>query len=198
MLKPGDGAPDASPLPVLPATAIAPAASGSTPMEPGRITGRRRLFFSEDGSDDVAVGNPIQFAITVFGETPKPFDPFGRPAIVTNQGSLEEWTIENRTRETHEFHIHQLHFKLLRRNVVAVSQDEQQYLDTVQIPYWRGFGPYPNVTLLMDFRGEVTGDLLYHCHILQHEDKGMMAIVRVLPHVPGPVVLPLRVPDPRL
>jgi FtsP/CotA-like multicopper oxidase with cupredoxin domain len=37
------------------------------------------------------------------------------------------------------------------------------------------------VTLLMDFRGNLTGDFVYHCHILSHEDKGMMAIIRVLP-----------------
>jgi FtsP/CotA-like multicopper oxidase with cupredoxin domain len=33
----------------------------------------------------------------------------------------------------------------------------------------------------MDFRGPVTGDFVYHCHILGHEDAGMMAIIRVLP-----------------
>jgi FtsP/CotA-like multicopper oxidase with cupredoxin domain len=33
----------------------------------------------------------------------------------------------------------------------------------------------------MDFRGPDIGDFVYHCHILEHEDGGMMAIVRVLP-----------------
>ena len=37
------------------------------------------------------------------------------------------------------------------------------------------------MTLRMDFRGAVVGDFVYHCHILDHEDEGMMAIVRVLP-----------------
>ncbi len=33
----------------------------------------------------------------------------------------------------------------------------------------------------MDFRSDITGDFVYHCHILNHEDAGMMAIIRVLP-----------------
>jgi FtsP/CotA-like multicopper oxidase with cupredoxin domain len=33
----------------------------------------------------------------------------------------------------------------------------------------------------MDFRGKDVGDFVYHCHILGHEDNGMMAIIRVLP-----------------
>jgi hypothetical protein len=31
----------------------------------------------------------------------------------------------------------------------------------------------------LDFRGPTTGDFVYHCHILDHEDGGMMAIIRV-------------------
>jgi hypothetical protein len=51
----------------------------------------------------------------------------------------------------------------------------------------------------MDFRGPLVGDFLYHCHILDHEDNGMMAIIRVLPrgqkitsssfHVEAPTLL---------
>jgi FtsP/CotA-like multicopper oxidase with cupredoxin domain len=41
--------------------------------------------------------------------------------------------------------------------------------------------PYPQVELLMDFRGPDVGDFVFHCHILGHEDLGMMAIERVLP-----------------
>ena len=39
----------------------------------------------------------------------------------------------------------------------------------------------PSVKLRMDFRGPEVGDFVYHCHILEHEDGGMMAIIRVLP-----------------
>ena len=43
--------------------------------------------------------------------------------------------------------------------------------------------PYPSVTVRMDFRGPDTGDFVYHCHILGHEDNGMMAVIRVIPAV---------------
>ena len=36
-----------------------------------------------------------------------------KPAITTKVGAVEDWTIENRALETHAFHIHQIHFKLL-------------------------------------------------------------------------------------
>ncbi len=58
-----------------------------------------------------------------------------------------------------------------------------QLMDMIEIPYWDGNPkhPYPSVTLRMDFRGPDIGDFVYHCHILNHEDQGMMAIIRVLP-----------------
>ena len=59
--------------------------------------------------------------------------------------------------------------------------EERQYRDVVNVPYWSGQGPYPSVKVRMDFRGPYVGDFVYHCHILEHEDKGMMAIIRVLP-----------------
>ncbi len=51
----------------------------------------------------------------------------------------------------------------------------------VNVPFWKGKGPYPSVKVRMDFRGQDIGDFVYHCHILEHEDNGMMAIIRVLP-----------------
>jgi FtsP/CotA-like multicopper oxidase with cupredoxin domain len=81
--------------------------------------------------------------------------------------------------ENHEFHIHQIHFLLMAQNGVSVSNG--QYLDTLNVPYWSGKGPYPSVTVRMDFRGPDIGDFVYHCHILGHEDSGMMAIIRVNP-----------------
>jgi FtsP/CotA-like multicopper oxidase with cupredoxin domain len=103
------------------------------------------------------------------------------PAIITTQGSVEDWVIQNRANENHEFHMHQIHFGLLQRNGKPVPPRERQILDTVDIPYWTGTGPYPSVTVRMDFRGPDVGDFVYHCHILDHEDGGMMAIIRVLP-----------------
>jgi FtsP/CotA-like multicopper oxidase with cupredoxin domain len=94
---------------------------------------------------------------------------------------VEDWTIENRSQENHEFHIHQIHFLLLAIDGKPGAPEQQQFLDTIQVPYWSGKGPYPSVTVRLDFRGADIGDFVYHCHILGHEDNGMMAIIRVLP-----------------
>ena len=52
----------------------------------------------------------------------------------------------------------------------------------IDVPYWSGKGPFPSVKLLMDFSDPNTvGTFLYHCHILKHEDMGMMGSIRVLP-----------------
>jgi FtsP/CotA-like multicopper oxidase with cupredoxin domain len=54
--------------------------------------------------------------------------------------------------------------------------------DTIQIPYWDGKGPYHSVKLRMDFRDPViAGTFVFHCHILLHEDLGMMHKILVKP-----------------
>jgi FtsP/CotA-like multicopper oxidase with cupredoxin domain len=142
-------------------------------------TVHRKLYFSEVLSDPSDPNSPTNFYITVDGATPTLFDPSNPPAIIAKQGTVEDWTVENRALENHEFHIHQIHFLVLEKD--GLSVDSNQYLDTVQVPYWSGTGPYPSVKLRMDFRGPDVGDFVYHCHILGHEDSGMMAIIRVLP-----------------
>jgi FtsP/CotA-like multicopper oxidase with cupredoxin domain len=150
------------------------------------------------------------------------FDNNNPPAIITTQGTVEKWIVQNHARENHELHQHQIHFKVLSQdnfdaNCVPVggtgncgnpqAQTCQtcapgingQFLDMIEIPYCGGPAPigggiqppacvnasgqpvipYPQVELLMDFRGPVVGDFVFHCHILGHEDLGMMAIEHV-------------------
>ena len=145
-------------------------------------TAARTLYFSEVISDPSDPSSPTSFFITVDGATPTLFDPNNPPAITTTQGSVEDWVIQNRSSENHEFHMHQIHFLLLAVNGVPVPLAQQQFYDTIQVPYWSGTGAYPSVKVRMDFRGPDIGDFVYHCHILGHEDNGMMAIIRVLPH----------------
>ena len=142
------------------------------------VTAKRRLYFSED---DGGPGGDERFFITVDGATPVVFDPNNPPAITTTQGSVEDWVVQNRSLEAHEFHIHQIHFMLLRRNGRMVRPKDRQLLDMIHIPAWKGSGAFPSVTVRLDFRGPDIGDFVYHCHILEHEDNGMMAIIRVTP-----------------
>jgi FtsP/CotA-like multicopper oxidase with cupredoxin domain len=170
-------------LPSIPKPTRGPGPRRFDGIDAAPIHARRKLHFSEKPL--VATGDIGQdFYITVDGETPKSFKAANPPAIITRQGSVEEWTIENRTLEVHEFHIHQIHFQLRARDGVAVPSEERQFFDTIQVPYWSGEGPYPSITIALDFRGDITGDFVYHCHILDHEDHGMMAIIRVLPSSP--------------
>ena len=110
------------------------------------------------------------------------FDPHANVAdIVTRQGDVEDWIIENRTTELHAFHIHQIHFLLVDWSGVPVN--EPFLRDTVNVPYYadRMLG-YPSVRLRMDFRDpNSVGTFVYHCHLLEHEDGGMMGLVTVEP-----------------
>jgi FtsP/CotA-like multicopper oxidase with cupredoxin domain len=169
------------PLPVIPAPSQPPTRQLFEGLAAAPVTANRTLYFSEVLSDPTNPASPTNFFITVDGATPVLFDPNNPPAIVTRQGAVEDWTIQNRAQENHEFHMHQIHFLLLQQNGVPVPAEQRQFLDMIQIPFWTGMGPYPSVTVRMDFRGMDTGDFVYHCHILGHEDFGMMAIIRVLP-----------------
>jgi len=142
----------------------------------------RKLFFSEQQENPNDPNGATKFFLTTDGEAPKPFDPQSNvPDIVVRQGDVEDWIIENRSMELHDFHIHQLHFQLLQWSGLAVN--EPFLRDTVNVPYYNGrMLGYPSVRLRMDFRDpNIVGTFVYHCHVLEHEDGGMMGRIQVLP-----------------
>ncbi|HTF44721.1 MAG TPA: multicopper oxidase domain-containing protein, partial [Terriglobales bacterium] len=143
---------------------------------------QRKLYFSEKIQDPQHPGTSTIFYITEEGQTPAAYDPSSAtPNITAHQGEVEDWIIENRSQELHTFHIHQSHFVLLERDGAAV--DEPSLRDTVSVRFWDGTSqPYPSVRLRMDFRDpDIVGTFPYHCHILQHEDGGMMGTIQILP-----------------
>ena len=160
--------------PAPPKLTTPPRFSGLASVKPATT---RSLYFSEL---NVGTNGPAQFFITVDGQIPRLFEPRNPPAITTHVGTVEDWTISNRTSEAHAFHIHQIHFLVTAINGQPVPNPA--LVDTVTLPPWTGTGPYPNVTARMDFRDpNIAGRSLYHCHILDHEDGGMMATIDVLP-----------------
>ena len=62
----------------------------------------RRLYFSEKLLDPGNPNSATEFYLTVDGQTPAPFDPkSGVPNIIAQQGTVEDWIIENRSNELH-------------------------------------------------------------------------------------------------
>jgi FtsP/CotA-like multicopper oxidase with cupredoxin domain len=146
----------------------------------------RKLYFSEKLEDPNNPNSATTFYITVEGQTPTPFDPASDvPNIVVKQGDVEDWIIENRSTELHAFHIHQIHFMLVDWSGVPVN--EPFLRDTVNIPFYtKQMLQYPSVRLRMDFRDpNAVGTFVYHCHLLEHEDGGMMGLIRVEPAEPA-------------
>ncbi|HWY56970.1 MAG TPA: multicopper oxidase domain-containing protein [Terriglobales bacterium] len=149
--------------------------SGLSQLKP---TAQRKLYFSEEFG---GTNGPIQFYITVDGQKEKVFKANEKPVITTHVGAVEDWTVENRALETHAFHMHQIHFKVLE--VDGKPAKDQDLRDTIEIPFWEGPGhPYHSVKMRMDFRDPtIAGTFVFHCHILLHEDLGMMHKILVLP-----------------
>jgi FtsP/CotA-like multicopper oxidase with cupredoxin domain len=148
-------------------------------VPPARV---RKLYFSEKLADPNDPNSPTIFYLTVDGQTPAPFDPHSTiPNIVAKQGDVEDWIIENRSNELHAFHIHQVHFMLL--DYVGRPVNEPFLRDTVNVPYYDGRAlQYPSVRIRVDFRDpNSVGTFVYHCHLLEHEDGGMMGLIRVDP-----------------
>jgi len=142
------------------------------------LAARRKLYFSEDLTDS----KDPKYFITAEGAKPKVFRmDFTKPDIIVHQGTVEHWVVENRAREAHAFHIHQLHFQVLERDGKRLN--DPVFRDTIDLPFWDGKSRwYPSVKLRMDFRSpEIVGTFVFHCHILEHEDRGMMGSIQVLP-----------------
>jgi len=190
-----DAGPHGMPYPARPLASITATAAPAPPLARQRLKAavartlrfatlaatvpdaQRKLFFSETFDDPHGHNG---YFITLDGHTPKRYDMSAPPDLVLHEGAVEDWTVENRSQEDHVFHIHQLHFQILAINGTAVSDPALR--DTVNVPHWSGAGPYPSVTLRMDFRDPaIVGTFVYHCHLLSHEDHGMMATLQLLP-----------------
>jgi FtsP/CotA-like multicopper oxidase with cupredoxin domain len=104
------------------------------------------------------------------------------PAVVARAGTLEEWTLLNETDEVHDIHIHQVHF--LVESIDGKSVFPRVWRDTVLVPVRRHLAgkTAPGIArILVDFRNpSIRGTFVFHCHMLDHEDGGMMAIVKVV------------------
>ncbi len=87
-------------------------------------------------------------------------------------GAVEEWTIRNSTDELHQFHIHQVDFQVVEINGKPIEFTGHR--DNYVVPI-RG-----EIKIVISFTNPIIlGRFVYHCHIIEHEDGGMMATIEV-------------------
>jgi FtsP/CotA-like multicopper oxidase with cupredoxin domain len=101
-------------------------------------------------------------SFTIDGKT---FDP-DRTDIRVAEGTVEEWEIRNTSLMDHPFHLHVWPF------LVADGPSGTGWKDTINVPAGE------SVRILVPFTGLI-GRTVYHCHILDHEDLGMMGVIDV-------------------
>jgi FtsP/CotA-like multicopper oxidase with cupredoxin domain len=121
---------------------------------------------------------------TLINETQ--FHPNEMPMAAPVRGTLEEWTLVNQTTDDHPFHIHVNGFQVISVNGERYRANGHQ--DIVNIPAQTlvdGKLVDGKVVIRQKFK-RFTGWFVFHCHILQHEDEGMMATIQVRKskHVP--------------
>jgi FtsP/CotA-like multicopper oxidase with cupredoxin domain len=131
-------------------------------IEDDEITGHRTFVL---GVSDVKG----YFHDTLFTINDQSFDP-GRDDVVTKLGAVEEWTLVNTTPFPHPLHIHVNPFQLVEIN--GEPAPGKPWLDTVPVP---AAGSVKFRTRFLDFPGR----FVMHCHILPHEDTGMMININI-------------------
>jgi hypothetical protein len=118
----------------------------------------------------------------------------GNPNVTVAHGSREYWLLVNDSDECHNFHVHQTKFVVLDADFSAEGRPS-----AAQCLGDRGLAPpinrnvlhdnYPlppraRVLVMIRFDGPKLGRFVFHCHILEHEDKGMMATIAVVEGAP--------------
>jgi suppressor of ftsI len=98
------------------------------------------------------------------------FSPTAAPMTTVRVGTYVHWRVVNRTHEIHPFHIHQVHFLTYAVNGIAVANPI--WADTMNVPLEQSIDVVLDATYV-----HIRGMSVFHCHILSHEDKGMMAKV---------------------
>jgi FtsP/CotA-like multicopper oxidase with cupredoxin domain len=122
------------------------------------VAARRTVVFSE-------TDNPDRYYING-----KQFDP-NRVDIQSKLNTVEEWTVRNDSNEEHSFHVHVNDFQLMSIN--GRPHDGHGWQDTASVP------AEGQIVIRMAFT-DYTGKTVLHCHILNHEDLGMMAVLEIV------------------
>lgn len=146
-----------------------PAVLGGAPLATIRedeITNRREITLSTIEPEAPAAANYQEFAFLICGRT---FDP-DRVDHRIPLGAVEEWTVVNEDPSDHVFHIHTNPFEVVAVN--GVPLETPVWRDTVIVP---SRGSVVFRSRFLDFAGR----FVLHCHMMNHEELGMMQVVEV-------------------
>ena len=134
---------------------------------PGPAVAQKRVVLTQSGMG--MMGGMFGFLIN--GRT---FD-MNRVDFVSTLGEVEDWEIVNDTLMDHPIHIHGTQFRLASRESrgQVVAAPYAAWIDTVDVP--------SGTTATIRVRQDLPGKRMVHCHILEHEDAGMMAVLEVRP-----------------
>lgn len=95
-----------------------------------------------------------------------------RVDVTAKQGDLELWEVVNEGDMDHPFHLHVYPFQVLSRN--GIPEPYRAWKDVVNL---RAGETVRLAVPLSDFSGKT----VFHCHIVEHEDRGMMGVLEVRP-----------------
>jgi suppressor of ftsI len=102
-----------------------------------------------------------------------------RTDVKVKLGDTEEWTIRNEDSQYHNFHIHQTGFLVTEVNGSPEYFDGLR--DTFSIPPMKNGKPGEAKLIIPFTDPEIVGKFVFHCHVVKHEDKGMMQAIEVSP-----------------
>lgn len=147
-----------------PAAPLPKVLAAATRLDAGSATSQRDIELAVGMGGGMGNGGMMDF--TINGAT---FDA-NRVDISASAGSTEDWVLTNTSAMDHPFHLHAWPFRVIERS--SGPADPPGWKDTVNVPA-RG-----SVRIRIPFV-DITGRTVYHCHILDHEDQGMMGVIEV-------------------
>lgn len=175
--------------PPLPEVALGTVVSGGPPADIARATANVEaqhvnvpLYVDTVRSSPIAHRRTFTFSRTpdksAFLINGKAFDE-NRTDVAVKLGDTEEWTIRNEDSQYHDFHIHQTGFLVTEVN--GVSSQFAGLRDTYSVPPARSGKPGEAKMIIPFTNPEILGRFVFHCHVVKHEDKGMMMAIEVVP-----------------
>ncbi len=155
-----------------PVTSIPVSLVPLTPFDPAAATKHRTIVMD---TLRLLPADAPNLAEGPFGLNGKTFDmEYVNDTVLLN--TTEIWTLKNKTQVAHPFHIHDIQFNVVRESGVAIPPAQRGWKDVVLVM------PGDSVQFLTRFEtfSDPMVPYMYHCHLLHHEDDGMMGSFLVL------------------